>query len=240
MNAGRQAAILLPSLPAARNMQVFRSHDLLWVTDWHALHAAAPLPPWVEAEWMARAPVVVRREQIEGTALIPVGLRGRERSERLGAYLESGAVLRWTTPERLARQAAWRHRPCLATLPATAALERIAPALDASGLSWGPTGSMGFTLASGLPALRAQSDLDLLVRSDTPLTRDQAQMLAGMLDGHGCRIDMQIDTGHGGFALAEWTRNNGRVLLKTGMGPFLTGDPWNRTGWLDTAGREAA
>jgi phosphoribosyl-dephospho-CoA transferase len=240
MNMEREVAILRPSLPSPRNMQVFHPHDLLWVTDWHALHASAPLPAWVNAEWMVRAPVVVRREEVEGTALIPVGLRGRQRSERLSAYLESGAVLRRLSPEMLARQAAWRRMSCLECLPATAALERIAPLLDSSGLSWGPTGSMGFALASGLPALREQSDLDILVRCDAPFTRDQTQMLAGMFDGHTCRIDMQIDSGHGGFAFAEWTRNHGRVLLKTGLGPFLTSDPWNRAGWLDTAGRDAA
>ena len=239
MNSPGQAAMLSSSLPAPREVREFYPHDLLWVRDWHGLHASAPLPAWAGAEWMARAPVVVRREQVEGMALIPVGLRGRARSERMAAYLESGAVLRRLSPETLARQAAWRL-PGLECLPAAIALECIAPLLDASGLCWGPTGSMGFALASGLPALREQSDLDILVRCDAPFTQGQAQMLAEMLDGHGCRIDMQIDTGHGGFAFTEWTRSHGRVLLKTGLGPFLTGDPWNRTGWLNTMGREAA
>jgi phosphoribosyl-dephospho-CoA transferase len=240
MSIERAAASRLPPLPSARDIQAFHPHDLLWATDWHALHASAPLPAWFDAEWIALAPVVVRREQVDGAALIPVGLRGRQRSERLGAYLESGAVLRRLSPEMLARQAAWLRMPGLECLPAAAALKRIAPLLDASGLRWGPTGSMGFALASGLPALREQSDLDILVRSDAPFTRDQARILAGMLDGHGCRIDMQIDTGHGGFAFTEWTRSHGRVLLKTDLGPFLTSDPWNQTGWLNTARREAA
>jgi phosphoribosyl-dephospho-CoA transferase len=189
---------------------------------------------------MARAPVVVRRETVEGAALIPVGLRGRERSERVGAYLEPGAVLRQASPESLVREAAWRRMPGLAHLPAAATLERVAPLLDASGLSWGPIGSMGFALASGLQVLRPQSDLDILVRCDAPFTQEQARLLAGMLDGHACRIDMQIDTHHGGFAFSEWVRTKGRVLLKTGHGPFLTSDPWNRTGWLDTPARNAA
>jgi phosphoribosyl-dephospho-CoA transferase len=37
---------------------------------------------------------------------------------------------------------------------------------------------------------------------------------------------MQVDTGHGGFALAEWAGNADRVLLKTGRGPLLVSDPW--------------
>jgi phosphoribosyl-dephospho-CoA transferase len=243
LNSGVHAGLLSWSPPRTGEAEVFRPHDLLWVTDWRALHAAGPLPPWAGAGWMARAPVVVRRERIDGAARIPVGLRGKARNERLAAYLESGAVLRRVSPEMLAREAAWRRMPYLECLPAVVALERIAPALDASGLRWGPTGSMGYVLTSGLPVLRPESDLDLLVRAATPLTRDQAQQLQFMLDGHGCRIDMQIDTGHGGFAFAEWarrTKSDGRVLLKTDLGPFLTGDPWNQTGWLDTVDREAA
>lgn len=235
-----QAASPLSSPTASRDQQAFRPHDLLWATDWHALHASAPLPAWVNAAWMARSPVVVRREQVKGTALIPVGLRGRKRSERLGAYLESGAVLRRLSPELLARQAAWLHMPGLECLPATAALKRIAPLLDVSGLRWGPTGSMGFALATDLPVLGEQSDLDILVSCDAPFTREKERMLADMLEGHGCRIDMQIDTGHGAFAFTEWARDHGRVLLKTGLGPFLTSDPWNRTGWFDAIRREAA
>jgi phosphoribosyl-dephospho-CoA transferase len=227
-------------MSSANEVRVFRPHDLLWVADRRALHAAGPLPPWAEAADMARAPVVVRRERIDGAARIPVGLRGKARNERLAAYLEAGAVLRRVSPESLMQEAAWRRMPGVHRMPAAVALERVAPLLDASGLRWGPTGSMGYALASGLPVLRPESDLDLLVRADAPFTREQAQSLQAMLDGHGCRIDLQVDTGHGGFALLEWLRGDGRVLLKTGLGPFLTSDPWNRSAWLDRVDTEAA
>jgi phosphoribosyl-dephospho-CoA transferase len=211
-------------------------HDLLWVTDWQALHAAAPLPAWASADSLGRAPVVVRREWVADRALIPVGLRGRTRSQRLAAYLERGAVRRVVRPETLAQEAAWRGQPQFGPVPALAALGRVAPMLDASGLRWGPGGSIGYALASGLPVLHPDSDLDLVVRVDTPLAPDQARLLKATLSGCECRIDMQIDTGSGGFSFAEWIRENGRVLLKTDIGPFLTSDPWNRTGWLELAG----
>lgn len=240
MNTGEQAAILPAPLRPATEVQAFRPHDLLWIADWHALQSVGPLPSWANGEWMAHAPVVVRRERIDGAARIPVGLRGRTRGERHAAYLEPGAVLRRLSPEMLAREAAWQRMPGPECIAAVAALKRIAPQLDASGLHWGPAGSVGYALACGLPVLRAESDLDLLVRCDTPPAPDQALQLQAMFEGHGCRIDVQIDTGHGGFALAEWLRGDGRVLLKTGMGPFLTSDPWNCTGWLDDACKEAA
>lgn len=228
------------SLPAAIEARPFRAHDLLWIADRRALHAAGPLPSWVDAASMLQAPVVVRRERLADLALIPVGLRGRLRCERLAAYLDAGAVLRKASPEMLSREAAWRRMPALAQLPAAIALQRIAPMLDQSGLCWGPTGSIGYALASGLPVLRPDSDLDLLVRADAPLGADQERLLQAVLEGQGCRIDMQIDTGAGGFAFAEWIRGDGRVLLKTGSGPFLTGDPWNRSGWLDAAPKARA
>jgi len=42
-----------------------------------------------------------------------------------------------------------------------------------------------------------------------------------------CRIDIQIDTGNGGFSFAEWVARRKTVLLKTGIGPVLTANPWN-------------
>lgn len=219
---------------------MFRPHDLLWIVDREALHASEQLPPWANTDWITRAPVVVRREQTEDTALIPVGLRGKERNERLAAYLQSDAVMSCQTPEMLASQAKWRQLPFLASLPATKALERIASILNGVDLTWGPTGSMGFALASELAAVREQSDLDILVRCDTPLMKNEVKQLKAVADDGGCRIDIQVDTGYGGFAFAEWVRSSGRVLLKTGKGAFLTNDPWNRTGWLHSIAKGTA
>jgi phosphoribosyl-dephospho-CoA transferase len=233
MNAQTRAAIMHAPHAAADDRPMFCPHDLLWVADWRALHASGALPPWAGAQWIARAPVVVRRERVDAAELVPVGVRGKTRDQRLASYLERGAVTQWISPEMLAREASWRRRPQLQGFPATLALDRIAPALDASGLRWGPAGSMGYALASGLPVLRTDSDLDLVVRCDTPLTAEQARLLQSALAGHGCRIDMQIDTGHGGFSFAEWNRAGGRVLIKTDAGPFMTTDPWNGTGWMD-------
>jgi phosphoribosyl-dephospho-CoA transferase len=238
MNGAVGDGIMDSSRHAASGEPAFFPHDLLWVADWQALHADAPLPPWASLDWLARAPVVVRREQVDDRKIVPVGLRGWERSQRLGAYLDRSAVLRLIRPEMLVQDVAWRRQPQFERFPAIVALSRLAPSLNASGLCWGPSGGVGYALASGLPVLHADSDLDLLVRSETPLTPDQTRLLRATLSGHGCRIDMQVDTGHGGFTFAEWIRESGRVLLKTGMGPFLTGNPWNRTGWLNKIGKD--
>ncbi|MBE3024514.1 malonate decarboxylase holo-ACP synthase [Janthinobacterium sp. BJB1] len=199
-------------------MDGWRAHDLLWVS---GLPDGASLPAWLDAAWLAAAPLVVRRASC-APGRIPVGLRGLQRSERQACEVEAAAVVRRVTPEMLA----------CAPVPdfscaALDALRQAAPLLDATGWAWGPTGGVGFALASGLPVLRADSDLDLVLRLAAPPDAAQAEALRAIAAAvTACRLDLQIDTGHGGFAYAEWAAGRGRVLLKTDQGPVLTATPW--------------
>jgi phosphoribosyl-dephospho-CoA transferase len=129
-------------------------------------------------------------------------------------------VVRILTPESLAAAL-----PADGGLPCLDALLALAPRLDALGLAWGPAGGVGFWLACGLPVLRPDSDLDLLVRAPSPLAPSTRAALCALQDAANCRIDIQLDTGRGGFALAEYGRG-GRVLLKTAEGPLMVDDPW--------------
>jgi phosphoribosyl-dephospho-CoA transferase len=170
--------------------------------------------------------VVVRREAVSEQDVVPVGLRGRARSERFAAHVARERVRLSVTPEALAEGRTWQTKAALAPLPCVHALSRIAPELDRLRLTWGITGGVGFALASGVSTLRQYSDLDLQLRASKPLPRDEARSLLALLQASPARIDMQVDTGLGGFALAEWAGNADRVLLKTGRGPLLVTDPW--------------
>jgi phosphoribosyl-dephospho-CoA transferase len=203
-----------------------RPHDLLWVREPGDLRSAAEVPAWASREWLSQAPVVVRREAVAEPGVVPVGLRGRARNERFAAYVDRARVVRRVMPEALAESRAWRTNTALADLLCVQALARIAPELDRLRLTWGVTGSVGFALASGVSTLRQDSDLDLLLRSPKPFARDEARSLLALVQASPARIDMQIDTGRGGFALAEWAGVADRVLLKTGRGPVLVSDPW--------------
>ncbi|MBR7634268.1 malonate decarboxylase holo-ACP synthase [Janthinobacterium lividum] len=202
-------------------MEAWRAHDLLWLD---GPPDGASLPAWLDAAWLRAAPLVVRRAS-SAPGRIPVGLRGRLRSERHGFEIDAAAVVRRVTPEGLARLA---HVPLPGvSCAALDALRQVAPLLDATGWAWGPTGGVGFALASGLPVLRADSDLDLVLRIAAPPDAAQAGALRTIAATvTACRLDLQIDTGSGGFAYAEWAAGRGKVLLKTDHGPVLTATPW--------------
>ncbi len=169
----------------------------------------------------------MRRATPADPGVLPVGLRGLARHERCAAELPAAQVARSMSPEAVL--AAWRaqagrrrrDRPCLHTL------DTLAPALDVSRLAWGVTGGAGFALASGIDVLREDSDLDLLLRSASPADAAALRDIAALLPGQPARVDVQVETPAGGFALLEWTRTGGRVLLKTAAGPVLSDDPWN-------------
>lgn len=208
-------------------------HDLLWIKDAKALTTVTPLPPWASADRLLRAPVVVRREKVDDPRWVPVGLRGKTRSERFAAYLDRNAVARCIRPEMMVDHAPAYIEEQRSRLRAFEALAVLAPLLDATGLTWGPTGGVGFQLASRLPVVREDSDLDILLRSCAPLSTAQMLGLRMICSSPICRIDIQIDTGNGAFSFAEWAKvnaqwanGNGRVLLKTDTGPVLTTDPW--------------
>lgn len=191
-------------------------HDLLFVRRPQAFACAGVRPDWLDPA----APLVVRRETT-APGTVPVGARGLARNERCKGYIASTDVAAVVTPRMLAARA----RAADSDLPCIAALRALAPRLDALDVDWGPAGGTGFWLACGLPVLRATSDLDLLVRLPRRPSPALMAALCGLQDGQPCRLDIQVDTGDGGFALAEYARG-GRVLLKTNDGPRLVADPW--------------
>ncbi|MGK3142461.1 malonate decarboxylase holo-ACP synthase [Pantoea sp. C2G6] len=198
-----------------------RPHDLLWLRNSNAL--AAISEPWVSEIWHPGLPVVVRRDRSE-TGLIPVGVRGERREQRAAGWVDVAAVVRVFTPESLAARALLLASPFSAYAPVSAALalsERRWP------WRWGITGSTGYALATQQPTLHSASDLDLVIRAPEPLARDALQQWQRETDALACRVDTQVETPLGAFALSEWLRAS-RVLVKTATGPIVTASPWSR------------
>ncbi len=203
-----------------------RPHDLLWLTSPCALAFDDQLPAWATPRWLAVAPVVMRRATAQRGDALPVGVRGASRSERHAAWADLGDVLRVVEPETVARAAARSRSVGRSDLGCLRSLVRLAPAFAESTLAWGVTGSVGFTLASGFDVLHVDSDLDLLLRAPAPDMAPALRSIGAALRGLPARVDVQVDTGVGAFALAEWLRRSGPVLLKTNAGPRLADDPW--------------
>ena len=188
------------------------AHDLLWGMT--PAHLPADAPAWaVEAV----GTVVVRRATVT-SGWVAVGVRGRLREQRFAAEMPIAAVQRRVTPQALRDVVSTRD------LPALQALEQVRPLLTP--LNWGITGSAGFELATGIEALHAQSDLDLMLRTPEPLDRNDARDLLAALDKAACAVDMQLQTPFGAIALREWAGPSRRVLLKTVSGAHLVIDPW--------------
>jgi phosphoribosyl-dephospho-CoA transferase len=106
---------------------------------------------------------------------------------------------------------------------------RVLDAVDelfaALGLAWGPTGSVGFELATGVAAASTDSDLDVVVRAPEPLPLGNAREIADYLNRLPVRVDAQLDAPVGAVTLADYV-SGGRILLRTPDGPILIRDPW--------------
>jgi phosphoribosyl-dephospho-CoA transferase len=153
-------------------------------------------------------------------------VRGSARQERWAYSVNLRSVRERVSPEALARRRSWSSVPALRRgLPALAILDAVVGLLEGRDLAWGPTGSVGYELASGLPAVGESSDLDLILRSPEPLPRATAREILEDLSSLPARADAQIDTGIGSVALAEWAAGK-EVLLRRACGPVLTEDPW--------------
>ncbi len=107
-------------------------------------------------------------------ASIAVGIRGATRGERFGAWIDPVHIDAVFTPEALCAREPDTAR---ADLPAFALLRAVAPILSTSRLVWGPAGSAGFELASGVATITLDSDLDLIVRTPEPLPPADAAAL---------------------------------------------------------------
>jgi phosphoribosyl-dephospho-CoA transferase len=210
------------------------THDLLRLQRLPHWHAA---PDWVAAT-LVRLPVVVARRAGAPEGWVSVGVRGERRNERFGAWVSIADIAALARPEMLVDACAPLLAPVPreydvqrhAALPAFVALRQLAAVLRPFRLAWGPTGSVGFELASGAPVVHAQSDLDLMLRTPHRLSRGSAQNLLQALAVHaagaGVRIDAQLETPGGAIALAEYAGGAKSVLLRTGGEPLLVEDPW--------------
>jgi phosphoribosyl-dephospho-CoA transferase len=203
------------------------THDLIRLHEPIALMADAPVPPWVEPA-LRRAPwVVVRRGHITD-GMIPVGVRGLARPQRFAAFLPVAEIAERLSPEDLTDSLHAIDRARTDAAPALAALARVAPLLARRGHRWGPGGSVGFEIASGVLTATSSSDLDLILRQDRRLDPGEAiELRAALAEAAApARIDVMLETPCGGVSLTDLAAMPRQVLVRTPDGARLSDDPW--------------
>jgi phosphoribosyl-dephospho-CoA transferase len=198
-------------------------HDLIRIHAGSVSPAYTAKPGWVEQS-LERSPWVVVRRAKMTTGRIAVGVRGPERCQRWGGFIQEEQV------EHVVAPAALRSKdvhPSRFDLPAFRALRMLEQALACCNLVWGPGGSVAFELASGQETAGIASDLDLVVRSPERLDRVKAAELLEVVSRAPGRADVRIETPVGGFALEEYCRSSaGSLLVRTSTGSLLLQDPW--------------
>ena len=203
------------------------THDLIRLREPIALTVNAPLPSWVEPV-LRRTPWVVVRRGAVRDRMMPVGVRGMTRQQRFAAFLAVAEITDRLSPEDLAASPYVIERERKDAVPALAALTRVATVLACRGQRWGPGGSIGFEIATGVAAATPSSDLDLILRQDRRLGPDEAvDLRAALVEAAApARVDVLLETPGGGVLLADLAARPEQVLVRTPKGPRLTADPW--------------
>ena len=199
-------------------------HDLILLRTESALISTQGDPACPYLNPNQRPWVVVRRGRI-ADGLIAVGVRGAQRHERWAGFTRLSEVLETRRPDQLRLLLAENSRRTLQAFRTLSYLESHLVGLD---MSWGPGGSVGYELASGIPAVRADSDLDFILFAPRKLEMTEAQDLWRMISSAPGKVDALVETPFSGFSLVEFVTTSPRkILLRTSDGRILGSNPWN-------------
>jgi len=200
-----------------------RVHDLLLLRSRSITASDPEQPAWLASALGPDSWVVVRRgASPEGT--IAVGVRGTLRHERWGGHVHPADVLERKGPEQLRSRLGLASRSSLPAFQALAFLEELLNGIE---FEWGPGGSAGFELASGKPAVKEQSDLDLIFFAPEKFDRTKALHLWKLVSASPGKVDALVETPYSGFSLAEYAAGcSERFLLRTREGRLFGQDPW--------------
>lgn len=205
-------------------------HDLLtFANDDDFISAENPLPEWAKDSLSKARIAVVRRGPIKN-GLVPVGLRGYERNQRLAGYLKTTDIKKQYHPNYFIQHKSWENlSQARQELAPFKILIKIVPLLK--DYHWGISGSLAYEMATGVEMVKetAQhtSDLDIIMNDDIKLSRDQAKKLLEDLNQFEVHADVQVVHGQNGFTLEEYAQNRDmQIMIRTANGPILAKDPW--------------
>jgi len=201
------------------------THDLLRLKDGCDIIGRFSKPKWVD-EALKRAPFVVVRRAPFLNNKVPVGIRGKLRNERFGGLLLQGNISNIISPQKIVSNKLWLNTPRFSQIQVFSALDFVNSIFKSHGLSWGPTGSVGFELVSGIPTVKSTSDLDIAIYVQELLPSIIAKQIYVKLKKAPVPVDAQLETPHGAVSLEEYARGDTPILLRTINGPMLVKNPW--------------
>jgi phosphoribosyl-dephospho-CoA transferase len=198
-------------------------HDLLRIRPNSVCLPSAPEPVWVKGSLHCWPWVVVRRDRaFEG--YMPVGVRGAVRSERWACQVPEESIEDIVRPQDLLGLTT-KYVP---RTPALVALQQLREKWIDLMLPWGPTGSVGFELASGRSVTTEASDLDIAIQASIPIAHEDARCLCDRAAGLKAKIDIRVETPQCAFSLAEYAQSScGRIVLRYPDAARLGDDPWS-------------
>jgi phosphoribosyl-dephospho-CoA transferase len=202
-------------------------HDLLLVDPDDLLGDCTAQPSWVN-QALASCPWVVVRRGPPPAGQIAIGVRGTDRNERWGGFLDKASVKGVVRPPELLATA--RSPARIRRTPAASALAQLMEEWrDDLTLAWGPTGSVGYEMATGCHVTTQFSDLDIAIYAPERISVRQARSLWNGVSRLQTKADIIVETPECGFSLSEyaWKWPAG-ILLRYPEGPRLGDDPWSR------------
>ena len=202
-----------------------KPHDLL------ALHlgrlpvADIAAPAWVAAS-LKEIPFAVCRRGVSHTGQVLIGVRGPERNQRWPAVCPPDAIEQSISPQDLLKSKIDDDR--MANIPALESLELLKARWQSCTWPWGPGGSVGFELATHRMAATHESDLDIILRIENPISKQEAAHLCRQTEELPAKVDIRVETQYCGFSLREYASQS-RTLLRYPGRQVLSNDPWEAT-----------
>lgn len=207
-----------------------KTHDLIQIScDEPLIIADGEIPAWVKLS-LKKAPfVVVRHAKSKGNC-IPIGIRGPSRGQRFATAILYHHSMKHITPEDIVEKKIWRHTQRFCSIPALSVLDKIDAFFNEEKLAWGPTGSVGFELATGVDTAHNTSDLDIVIRAERVLNIKYCKKILKFLFTLNVKIDAQLEIPQGILSLEEYARGVKPFIVRSLEGPKLMIDPWDGKG----------
>lgn len=198
-------------------------HDLIKIKDYKNLNIDFSNYAWA-LEALKKSPFVVVRRAPILDKLIPIGIRGSLRSQRLAAFLPFSDIDNILSPTYIVEKKLWLENSHIKNTNIYSSIEAIYKIFKEYNLKWGICGSAGFELITKIPTVTENSDLDIMIKieaADDSFSAASAKEIYQKLFDVKVKTDVQIETPKGAIALAEYASEINPILIRTINGPML-------------------